>query len=331
MAQAHDPHTHQIHNIEFSNLNVDNFSKLIAEYNSTLEKSFSQIVRMFNKLHLADYTVSTLTNGTKLIQQTNALVKTLTIHTDSIKNMMIDGENLVSEIKEELSQPVKPGGYVYHTTNGMLSYPAREVIQLVTKPRPDPKLDPKEIKEEPEKKTEVIREIVLPEIKYRMKMTTVTDLKQIPTAMYFYKPAEPAQYPAGVYINVAGNYIRIPFSEIVDSKKEYDRKHSIRCKYKTIVECDLQRAKMAKLYDSTVRSCNFAHKGDKIIKIGYPSRCPSMPAFGNPASISNDIKFISTDDIKNMLMYGLNDVLISAIWLNFNNKTGHTIVDLDTA
>jgi hypothetical protein len=77
--------------------------------------------------------------------------------------------------------------------------------------------------------------------------------------------------------------------------------------------------KMAKLHNSMQRTCNFAHSGDKLLKIGYQSRCPSIPNYGNPDTFIQDTYHVSDDDIKNLLLYGLNDTLIASVWLQKNN------------
>jgi hypothetical protein len=121
----------------------------------------------------------------------------------------------------------------------------------------------------------------------------------------------------------------MPFPETVDSKKEYDRKHSIRCKYTTIEECLTQRQKMAKMYGSQIRICNFAHIGDRIIKIGHQFRCPSVPNFGNPQTMPQDIKDVKFSDIKNLMMYGLSDIATAMIWFDYHKVKGVKFERLD--
>ena len=127
------------------------------------------------------------------------------------------------------------------------------------------------------------------------------------------------------------NIVHIPFPDILDNSKDYDRKNSVRCKYSDKNECTIQRNKMAKLHNSTVRNCNFSHNGEKVIKIGTPSRCPSVPNFGNPKTISKDIDYVNISDIKNMLLYGLNDIIIASIWLQNANISNQQFTNLDIA
>jgi len=173
--------------------------------------------------------------------------------------------------------------------------------------------------------TDLIR-INIPNINYYLNVPYVNDVSEIPHSIYYVKNQP------GLYIRLPNNNIaRIPFPEIVDSKKEYDRKHSIRCKYVTKNECSIQRFKISKMYNSIVRVCNFAHMGDPLIKIGYPSRCPGVPRFGNPESLFNDIKYVEYNDIKNTLMYGLNDLISSIVWLDYTNVQDQIFNDLDIA
>jgi hypothetical protein len=283
---------------------------------------------------------------------------------------MSDCVDFIDEITEDLSEPHKEEDFVFNTSNGMLSYIGRDYIpkqitmaERITKQIILPPIQsittnssnsahPTSVQSNsihpahpthsahPTHPTPIIERTLIPELGYYLKLPTVTDLKQIPPALYYLKPGKESgkesgkdsnQLP-GIYMNLShGNYVRIPFPEVVDSKKEYDRKHSIRCKYSSKQECDTQRSKMAKIYNSNVRICNFAHNGETIVKIGYPSRCPSVPNYGNPSTMSNDIKQISINDIKNTLLYGLNDIMVSVIWLDYNTTTNLVMDKLEQA
>lgn len=299
-------------------------------YITYLDEIFSKIVKSFNKLQLEEYNPETLKKSKELISKGSELLSTMQTHVSSIKTLLSDCSDFIDEMQEDLTSTPKDGDYVYHTKNGMLGYPGKEFISDLMKN--------KKLVEQSETKTAsntsqpaiidskaVEQKTLIPEIGYYMKVAQVADLKHIPPALNYYSGDQP-----GLYMRLPNNnLLRIPFPEIVDSKKEYDRKHSIRCKYHTKAECDAQRMKMSKMYNSTVRTCNFAHSGDSIIKIGYPSRCPSVPNFGNPTSMSNDIRQITEDDIKNLLLYSLSDLLAAAVWLDYTGKSGLTITNLD--
>lgn len=298
-------------------------------YITYLDDIFSKIVKSFNKLQLEEYNPETLKKSKELISKGSELLSTLQTHVSSIKTLLSDCSDFIDEMQEDLTSTPKDGDYVYHTKNGMLGYPGKEfIINILTNKATSKEPDispPKQDTIPPEQKI-VEQKTLIPEIGYYMKVSQVTDLKHIPPALYYYSGDQP-----GLYMRLPNNnLLRVPFPEIVDSKKEYDRKHSIRCKYHTKVECDAQRMKMSKMYNSTVRTCNFAHSGDRIIKIGYPSRCPSVPDFGNPTSMSNDIRQITEDDVKNLLLYSLSDLLAAAVWLDYTGKSELTITNLDT-
>lgn len=302
----------------------------IDAYTSSLDGLFSKLVRDFNKIQLADHTKDTIKMGTDFLVSGSKMLSSLKMHVRSIETLLSDCSDFVDEITEDLSQPKKEDEFVYHTKNGMLSFPGRDFIikKITEKTVPIPEREPiSEPTTQAVNPTPQQIRTLLPELGYYLKVPVVNDVSQIPPAIYYVKSQQP-----GLFIRLPNNNIvRIPFPEVVDSKKEYDRKHSIRCKYRTKLECDTQRSKMAKYHNSQLRVCNFAHAGDSIVKIGYPSRCPAVPNFGNPQTMAADIKYITQDDVKNMLMYGLNDLLASIIWFDYSNISKTTFEDLNTA
>jgi hypothetical protein len=291
----------------------------IESYTTYIDEIFSKIVKSFNKIQLEEYNPETLKKSKELIFKGSMLLNTLQTHVSSMKTLLADCSEFIKEMQEDLtSKPKEEGGYVYHTKNGMLGYPGKEFI--INSINPNNIDDTKKL---PITYTE--QRTLIPEIGYYLSVARVSDLKHIPPAIYYYSGDQP-----GLYMRLSNNnLLRIPFPETIDSKKEYNRKHSIRCKYHTKAECDAQRLKMSKMYKSTVRTCNFAHKGDSIIKIGYPYRCPAVPEFGNPTTMSNDIKYVTEDDIKNLLLYSLSDLAAAAVWFDYSGKSNLTITNLD--
>lgn len=296
-------------------------------YIVSLDELFSKIVRTFNKIQLEDYSTETLKKSKDLIKKGSEVLSSLKLHTKSIETLLSDCSDFTNEILDDMTCEPKQD-YVFQTKNGMLGYPGKEfIVKLLN--QPNPAVETKTITPTP---TVHIKEdkVLINEIGYYLRTATVQDLSCIPPAIYYYKSADESKYPSGLYMRMPNNnLIRIPFPEVVDSKKEYDRKHSIRCKYHSKAECDAQRQKMAKIYNSTVRICNFAHSGDRMVKIGYPSRCPSIPNFGNPQTMSTDIKNILEDDAKNMLMYGCSDILTAAIWFDYSAVGNKEYLKLD--
>ncbi len=308
-------------------------------YSSYLDETFSKIVQTFNKLQLADYSSNTIKKGHELLRQGSTLLEMMKYHTKNIEKLIEDCTEFTEEVEEDMTCIPKKTDYIFHTKNGMLGYPNKEFITKLfsgekkptnpeTLPAPVPINTPPP---QPSNTTQQQKErILIPEIGYYLRINQVTDLSAIPPALYYYKSQPDKSQPSGIYMRLPNNnLVRVPFPEVVDSKKEYDRKHSIRCKYQSKDECDTQRQKMAKMYSSPVRVCNFAHNGDRLVKIGYPARCPAIPNFGHPQTMSQDIRYISLDDTKNMLLYGLSDILAAAIWFDYSNVSSMECVNLD--
>lgn len=137
-------------------------------------------------------------------------------------------------------------------------------------------------------------------------------------------------HTSGIYCCISpGVYAKAPFPEIVDGSKDINRMKSIKCKYGTAENCSDQKNKMSKYHNSQIRTCNFAHKGEKIIKIGCQQRCSSVITFGNPSTFSTDVKKINSSDINSLLLYGLNDLIISALWFDNQNGCEKYYNDLD--
>ncbi len=377
---------------------LEKFNEAIADinkYNTILDDTISRIIKHYNKLQLEDHTKNIITSGNNLLTTGSNLLYSLKSHVKLLETLLSDCYDFVEEVKEDLSQPRRKEDFVYMSSNGMLSYAGRDLIRNEVKKEVNV-LQDVSVKQEQEEKKPLIKyeRVLISEIGYYLKLPVVTDLKHIPSALYYLKNSssdsdscnnvtannvaannvvansihsnntdnnisnistnkrnntaittvttskqntvkhntKTEKVRSGVYINLGnGNYARIPFPEIIDSKKEYDRKHSIRCKYSTKKECDEQRYKMSRFHNTQIRICNFAHEGDAIIKIGYPSRCPAIPNFGNPSTISSDIKNINMSDAKNLLMYGLSDIINSIIWFDYTAQKDNIFDKLESA
>jgi hypothetical protein len=339
----------------------------INSYAELIDSTMSKIIRLCNKLQLSDGSINTVLVGSDLIKKGATLLYTIKSHVKTLETILTDCNDFIDDIKEDLSSDRKEEDYVYMTPNGMMSYKGREFIQLsddlvgsianhnLKNLSVDnlKNLSANNLKNPSANNLKnnidcSIKKITIPEIGYGMKFPVVTNINQIPPALYYLldegsdcvvntgqeiKSVKSAvqesktnaqsikSNKSGIYINLGNsNYAKVPFPEIVDSTREHDRKHSIRCKYSTKKECDDQRYKMSKYHNTNIRTCNFAHAGDKIVKIGYPSRCPSVPNYGNPKTMSHDVKDINIDDTKHLLLYGLNDVISSMIWLEYKGQ-----------
>ncbi len=324
-------------------------AEVYNKYCTYLDEIFSKMVKSFNTIQLEDYTTKTLTKSNDLIKNGSLIVRSISNHLNCMKNLLADCSSFIDEMTSEMTiddtDNRTDGLYVYLTKNGMLGYPGKEFIINAVSVAAESTDNKKETaapvassipSEKNTSVTDVINsrdipyfpeeKIFIPEIKYNLKIAKVKELNEIPAAMYYY---DGAPDKTGVYMRLpSGNIVKIPFPEIIDSK-ELNRAHSIRCKYITNAECDNQRTRMSRMHNSTIRICNFAHKGDRIIKIGYPSRCPSVPNFGNPATMENTIYQISENDAKNLLLYGTSDLFAAIVWLDYSNYENVTFDSLD--
>lgn len=164
----------------------------------------------------------------------------------------------------------------------------------------------------------------IPELSYTIKLNKVKSLKDIPSMFYYYEGDK--KNPPGVYCSFRDTYMKIPFPEIIDSTKDQSRVRSIRCKYNTKEMCE----QMSQKYNYKNKMCYYAHTGEKITKIGYNSRC-SIANFGNPSDFERNIKYVGLNDVKSLLLYGLNDVFISALCIDYNKYSGGGFSHLDEA
>jgi hypothetical protein len=150
-------------------------------------------------------------------------------------------------------------------------------------------------------------------IGFDWKVPIIHKLNEMPPSLYWY--AGDTTNPEGIYTCLTkGFYIQVPFPNVIDATQDFNRTGSIGCKYNNINECLEAREELANRFNSKIRDCNFAHKGDKYIKIGTTFRCPHKPRFGNHTHLSEDIGTIPDSDIKTILMYSLSDIVLSSMW-----------------
>lgn len=160
------------------------------------------------------------------------------------------------------------------------------------------------------------------------KIPITTKLNEIPAALHWYKGDQ--SNPPGVYICLSrGCYIQVPFPNVVDGTKDFNRTCSIKCKYSSAEECLKIRRDLSMRYNSELRACTFAHKGDSYVKIGTSFRCPNIPRFGNYAFLHSDMNELPDCDIKMMLMYALSDVLLGSLWFQNQKNTSMVMTNID--
>lgn len=161
------------------------------------------------------------------------------------------------------------------------------------------------------------------------KIPIINRINEIPPALYWYKGDK--TNPKGVYICISHRfYAQIPFSNIIDGTKDNDRTCSIKCKYENNVDCTRARSEYAQRYNSDIRECKFAHKGEKYVRIGTALRCPNMPYFGRKSTLSKDLGNLPDHDIKMMLMNALSDLFLSNLWFQKQKNENLVLHNIDT-
>lgn len=167
------------------------------------------------------------------------------------------------------------------------------------------------------------------ELGFNCKIPIINKLNEMPSALYWYEGDQ--QNPKGIYACISRKfYVQVPFPNVIDGTKDFNRTCSVKCKYNTVEECLKVRDDLANRYNSDVRECNFAHLGDKYIKIGTAFRCPNIPRFGNHRFLKDDLKNLPDCDIKMLLMYSLSDILLCSLWFQNQKDTSMVLTNIDT-
>lgn len=282
--------------------------------NNPLNELFSDLLKRFNKVQLSLHSKNTIEEGNAIFQEGVSVLTTLKEYTVKLEGLLSDCQDFIKDAITDLNQNIKPEDFVFHTTNGMLSYNTRSLVIDKNLLVNTYKLkEPKPVEEK--KTTTNIEKVFIKEMNTHFNVPVVKSLDAITPMFYYF--AGNANNAAGVYCCLVNNiYIRVPFPEVIDSTRDYNKIRSIRCKYKTKACCDEQRSRMAKFHASDIRQCNFAHQGEPLVKIGYPSRCSLIPSFGNPETFLNDYKLIDKKSLETIMMYGLSDLIAVALTID---------------
>ena len=292
------------------------------QYINLLDECFSDLLKRFNKVQLAQNTRNTIAEGNAIFQEGYEIFNMLKSYTAKLEGLLSDCQDFVKDAVIDLTQKSREDDFVFHTKGGMLSYNSRSLVIDENLPIIQHKLK-EEKKTKPVEKKEVkphIERVFVKEMAVNYNAPVVNNITDIPPMFHYF--AGNQKYAAGLYCCIQQNiFIKVPFPDVIDSTKDYSKFRSIRCKYKTQEICNLQRFKMSKYHSSDVRLCNFAHQGEKLVKIGYPSRC-AIPNFGNPANFPEDHKIIDKDALKTLMLYGISDLIAVALTIdnmNYNN------------
>lgn len=299
----------------------------MEKYNDLLNSAFSDIIKSYIKFQLQDHTKNTIVKGKKLIDECVKLLSDLKKHCTHLETILCDCEDFIEDVENDLSFPQPNEDFVYNTSKGMLSYRGRDYLEKAKK-----NIKKQEIKQEIKngQLNNKVGRVIIPEIGYYLKINVVSKLSDIKPMFHYYNNENDKKNKPGVYCSIIPDiYIKVPFPTLIDSTKDYNRIRSVKCKNKTKSECKKKHQMFSKLHNIKVRECNYAHKDEKMIKIGYSSRCSSLPQFGNPQTLIKDIKHVNIEDIKNVLMYGLNDLFSSYVWFEYNNKQKIVLSDID--
>lgn len=318
-----------------------------------LNEAYSDLLRRFNKVQLVPNSKNTIEEGNAIFKEGVDLLKMINNFSKKLETMLSDCQDFVKDAVVDLNQKTRDEDFVFHTTGGMLSYNTRSLV--INEDIEVMKYSLKNVKKLPEKtsknesdtpnkenksskdinkdvnkemkeiKENTMERILIKEMSVYYNAPTVTNITDIPPMFHYYKGDQ--KHQAGLYCCLVENvFIRVPYPEVIDSTKNYSKFRSIRCKYKTKAECDSKRAYMAEKYPD-VRQCNFAHVGEKLVKIGYPSRC-IIPNFGNPETFHTDYKTISRDILKTIMLYGVSDLVSAALTIdNMKWNSSCTILD----
>lgn len=158
------------------------------------------------------------------------------------------------------------------------------------------------------------------EISIRM----VSRLDNLPPAFGWYSGDK--KHKAGIYIRLPENmFIRVPFPNVIDGTQNYTRNKTIKCKYETEDQCLESRKFLSERYNTEIRNCLFAHKGDVYSKVGTNFRCPSNPRFGSHEGFKSDVEALKSDDIKPVLMYALSDLLACFVWNDYHHSNDRIV------
>jgi hypothetical protein len=173
-----------------------------------------------------------------------------------------------------------------------------------------------------------IKDIYSTKLNFDWKLPIVNKLNDIPTSLYWYKGDK--THPKGVYTSLStGFYVQVPLPNVIDGTKDFNRVCSTKCKYNTVDACLLVRQSLSTRFNTNIRSCNFAHTGDKYSKIGSLFRCPNLPRFGNHTYINTDIDVLPDYDIRMLLMYSLSDIMLSSMWFQKQKTSKLFLTNLD--
>lgn len=242
----------------------------------------------------------------------------LTVLSDKVRII----KNIISESKDRVKNIHSKDNTTNNTTNNMFNFVFKTKSGSLSWGDISEKEKQSCVVSKHETKTAVSDTRTITEI-YDVKipsitLNTVNYLNRIPPMFHWYNGSK--AIGEGIYVNIAPNlYVMVPLPDTIDGTREFNRNNTVRCRNADKKDCDRYRAYVAKKYGSQIRSCNYSHIGDRLIKIGNSNRCRELTGFGNHSTLISDIARVSENDIKNILMYALSDILLAHMWAKANN------------
>jgi hypothetical protein len=158
-----------------------------------------------------------------------------------------------------------------------------------------------------------------------LNIPVIKDLKNISPMFHWYDGDKFNK--KGVYVCMSkGFYCRVPFPNMLSTTDTNFKINSIACKFETLEACNIHKIKISQVFNSEVRECFYVHKKQKFMKIGSYYRC-NRESFGNHETLTEDMDFVNTNDIKRILMHSLSDSLLSVLWYQNKFKDGNLLLN----
>ena len=289
-------------------MSVSNLKQLLESITELLAAKTSEIL-------LSEHTADNLNAGRVLAAELEETHNNLIKIVQRIAQIKNECNSKVAEMHLDLNHCVE-SAYIYNTMNNMLSYTGRSKT-VAPKARVECNSTIEKKKDSGNTRT------LIREIGYYGKFQHVKSLQEIPQMFYWF---EGSNNNGGLYCSPSPNvYVKVPFPEIVDNARDFSRARSICCKYGTKENCLQRRRDVAQYKGTETRVCNFTHKNEKYVKISTASRCPSNPCFGAPATLANDLMDISMTDVRQLMLYGINDMAIASVWFDYRKNANNNI------
>lgn len=295
---------------------------MVEESSTVITNEFHNLTRMSKKILHRHVRKKTHTVTKKLIKLEKLTLNLQTL----IKNfdkMLSETKNLLTECAEKSlelreSQMLSSKNFQFiHDGIKSVGFKEHPVEEKHAAKKPPVKRKIKEIDE--------IYSIKTPKIS----VPIATRLNNIGSCIFWYNGD--STNPKGLYMSPCPKlYVKIPFMNVVDGTKDYNRVGSIKCKHGTKKLCNNNKRYISEKFNASIRECTYAHIGDRYKKIGMNYRSPGMPAFGRTDTLVSDAKTISYKDIKIIIMYAVSDILLCHMWAAANNiKTEVVFSDVD--